>query len=41
MPVGVAEGMDYEEFKVKLEPGDSLTIYTDGIPDAMNMREEF
>ena len=41
LPVGVAEGMEYEEFKVKLEPGESLTVYTDGIPDAMNMREEF
>ena len=41
LPVGVVEGMEYEEFKVKLEPGDSLTVYTDGIPDAMNMREEF
>ena len=41
LPVGVVEGMEYEEFKVKLERGESLTVYTDGIPDAMNMREEF
>jgi phosphoserine phosphatase RsbU/P len=41
LPVGVVEGMEYEEFKVKLEQGESLTVYTDGIPDAMNMREEF
>ena len=41
LPVGVVEEMEYDTFTLKLEPGDSLTVYTDGIPDAMNMREEF
>jgi serine phosphatase RsbU (regulator of sigma subunit) len=41
LPVGVADGMEYDEFVVKLEAGDSLTLYTDGIPDALNANEEF
>ena len=40
--VGVMEGVDYEEGHVKLEPGDVLTIYTDGVTEALNAgNEEF
>ena len=41
LPVGVVDGMEYEEYVVKLQPGDSLTLYTDGITDALNAHEEF
>ncbi len=41
LPLGVAGGMEYREASVSLAPGDSLTIYTDGVPDAMNLAQEF
>lgn len=37
MPLGVAPGVDYEAAKLKLAPGEILTIYTDGINEAMNV----
>ncbi len=37
LPLGVADGMDYEQSTISLSPGDCLTMYTDGIPDAMNV----
>jgi sigma-B regulation protein RsbU (phosphoserine phosphatase) len=34
LPLGVAEGYPYESYQVTLLPGDSLMLFTDGIPDA-------
>ena len=36
LPLGVAEGYEYESFSTRLEPGDVLTIFTDGFSEAMN-----
>ncbi len=41
LPIGVAEDMDYEPLTISMAIGDSLTAYTDGIPDAANIRDEF
>lgn len=41
LPIGVAEDMDYEPLTINMAIGDSLTAYTDGIPDAQNIRDEF
>ena len=41
LPLGVASGIEYEQATVSLAPGDSLTTYTDGISDAMNVAQEF
>jgi sigma-B regulation protein RsbU (phosphoserine phosphatase) len=41
LPIGVSPGMEYEQVTVSLAPGDSLTMYTDGIPDAMNPTNDF
>jgi len=41
LPLGVDSGVEYEEVSVSLSPGDSLTMYTDGIPDAMNAAKVF
>jgi serine phosphatase RsbU (regulator of sigma subunit) len=41
LPLGVDTGVTYESFRFHLDPGDSVTLYTDGIPDAMNPAEEF
>jgi serine phosphatase RsbU (regulator of sigma subunit)/pSer/pThr/pTyr-binding forkhead associated (FHA) protein len=34
LPLGVTEGSPYESCQVKLEPGDSLLLFTDGVPEA-------
>lgn len=41
LPLGVADDMDYDPLTISLAIGDSLTAYTDGIPDAANIRDEF
>jgi sigma-B regulation protein RsbU (phosphoserine phosphatase) len=38
--VGMLPGMDFRIDEVRLEPGDSLLLYTDGITDALNPGEE-
>ncbi|HWG43153.1 MAG TPA: SpoIIE family protein phosphatase [Gemmataceae bacterium] len=38
--VGVVPGVSYETKSVRLNPGDQLFLYTDGIPEAMNARRE-
>ena len=38
LPVGVEEDSTYEEGTLTLEPGDLLTIYTDGITEASRGR---
>ncbi len=42
LPVGITEFVNYEEGVVKLEPGDVLLTYSDGISEALNPQgEEF
>ena len=36
LPLGVSEGYEYESYTHKVEPGDLLTIFTDGFSEAMN-----
>lgn len=38
--LGVVEGMKYEERQIDLLPGDILVLYTDGVNEAINNREE-
>ncbi len=38
--LGVMEEMPYEEQQLKLEPGDMLFLYTDGVTEAMNTTEQ-
>jgi serine phosphatase RsbU (regulator of sigma subunit)/putative methionine-R-sulfoxide reductase with GAF domain len=40
MAMGVLPGIHYEERRVRLEPGDFLVCYTDGVTDAMDGRHE-
>ena len=40
MIVGVDAGQEYEKGICRLEPGDLLLIYTDGLTDAFNFHEE-
>lgn len=40
MPMGGMTGLRYEEANWKLNPGDMLFLYTDGVPEANNSKEE-
>ena len=40
MPMGGMEGLRYKEAKWKLNPGDMLFLYTDGVPEANNSMGE-
>jgi sigma-B regulation protein RsbU (phosphoserine phosphatase) len=39
-PLGILDDAEYEETQLKLEPGDKVVFYTDGIVEAMNGQEE-
>jgi serine phosphatase RsbU (regulator of sigma subunit) len=39
-PLGILEEADYEETRIRLEPGDRVVFYTDGIVEAMNDKKE-
>jgi serine phosphatase RsbU (regulator of sigma subunit) len=38
-PLGIMDGMAFETCEVSLSPGDSLLLYSDGVPDSMSVRE--
>lgn len=38
--VGMFDSVSYEEKKIRLSPGDKLILFTDGIVEAMNERDE-
>ena len=39
--IGEMEDMRYREYEIVLVPGDTLFVYTDGVPEAQNPAEEF
>lgn len=41
MPVGIEADAVWRQDTVQIEPGDTLLLYTDGIPDALNSEGEF
>src|SRR5262245_3919810 len=40
IPLGMLTGTTYTEGKVKLDPGDMLVVYSDGLTEARNARDE-
>lgn len=38
--MGVMPGMQYQEYEIEMHRGDSLYVYSDGAPDAVNPEEE-
>ncbi len=36
LPLGISDGMEYEELTFKLEPGEMLAMYTDGVNECMD-----
>jgi sigma-B regulation protein RsbU (phosphoserine phosphatase) len=41
VPLGLLEGVFYEELGFRLEPGDALVLASDGATDALNRQGEF
>jgi phosphoserine phosphatase RsbU/P len=39
-PLGIVPECDYRQVEVKLEPGDVVAVFSDGVTDARNLREE-
>jgi sigma-B regulation protein RsbU (phosphoserine phosphatase) len=39
-PLGIVPEGDYRQLEVKLEPGDVVAVFSDGVTDARNLREE-
>jgi serine phosphatase RsbU (regulator of sigma subunit) len=40
-PIGMLEGIPFESGRLTIEPGGTLFIFSDGIPEAQNASEEF
>jgi serine phosphatase RsbU (regulator of sigma subunit)/pSer/pThr/pTyr-binding forkhead associated (FHA) protein len=41
LPLGIAEGLNYEPVTISLSPGESVVLYTDGVNESMDLRGEF
>ena len=39
-PVGTMPGLRFRPYELQLQPGDTLFVYTDGVPEATNAREQ-
>jgi sigma-B regulation protein RsbU (phosphoserine phosphatase) len=39
-PLGLLPGMSYEQESFELQPGDTLMLYSDGVPEAFDLNEE-
>jgi sigma-B regulation protein RsbU (phosphoserine phosphatase) len=40
VPLGLLEDRDYEEILLQTQPGDTIVLYSDGIPDQLNRQGE-
>lgn len=40
LPLGIYQGHEYRQSEFKLEPNETLVLFTDGVPDAMNRDED-
>lgn len=40
LPLAVMEGVQAKEYKIMLNPGDRIFVYTDGVPEAINTEKE-
>ena len=40
LPLGMTENVEYSDLTVSLQSGDTLLFFTDGVPEAMNDKNE-
>ncbi len=40
LPLGIMDGTTYDSFELPIVPGDTLLLFSDGVPDARNVRDE-
>jgi serine phosphatase RsbU (regulator of sigma subunit)/pSer/pThr/pTyr-binding forkhead associated (FHA) protein len=40
VPLGLMDGFSYDSYCIRLEPGDSLLLFTDGVPESLNVKGE-
>ncbi len=40
LPLATLEGIRMKEYELQMNPGDQLLVYTDGVPEAINEKEE-
>jgi len=40
VPLGLLESRDYDEVEFQTQPGDTIVLYSDGVPDQLNRRGE-
>src|SRR5262249_7642973 len=40
LPLGMLDDMEFDTCTITLRPGESLVVFTDGVPDAQNTRDE-
>ena len=40
LPLGAMKNIKFKSYDMHLDPGDCIYVYTDGIPDAINVNEE-
>ncbi len=40
LPLGIMTGAEYEAGELQLEPGEALVVYSDGVSEAVNLRDE-
>lgn len=38
LPLGMVEGCPYDSYQIQLQPGDNLFLFSDGVPDALDAR---
>ncbi|AMV37571.1 SpoIIE family protein phosphatase [Planctomyces sp. SH-PL62] len=39
-PLGIVQGAEYRQDEVRLEPGDVVVVYSDGVTDSRNLQEQ-
>lgn len=39
--LGIIHPIEFEEFKIEIKPGQKIVIFSDGIPEAQNVNDEF
>ena len=40
IPLGFMEDSEYKEYEIQLKPGDKLFVYTDGVPEATDAKQQ-